>query len=55
MSTPESQPSPAYYTPQHARPPVKRTNHVFHAVMTVVTGGIWALVWLVQVLRHRNI
>lgn len=39
---------------QQARP-IKRTNHVFHAVMTVVTAGAWSIVWIVQVLRHRNV
>lgn len=33
----------------------KRTNHVLHAILTVFTGGAWGIVWLVQVLRHRNI
>lgn len=35
--------------------PHKRTNHVLHAILTVVTGGLWGIVWLVQVLRHRNV
>ena len=34
---------------------VKRTHHVFHAVMTLITGGLWGIVWLVQVLRHRGV
>ena len=35
--------------------PVQRTNHVLHAILTVLTGGAWGIVWLVQVLRHRHI
>lgn len=33
----------------------KRTNHVFHGIMTVLTGGAWIVVWVVQILRHRNV
>lgn len=33
----------------------KRTNHIFHGIMTILTGGIWAIVWIVQVLRHNNV
>ena len=38
----------------NANRPTKRTHHVFHAVMTVLTGGLWGIVWLVQTLRHRG-
>lgn len=41
-----------YVTPPR---PTKRTNHVLHAILTVLTGGAWGIVWLVQVLRHRNV
>jgi hypothetical protein len=48
-------------TPQPITPQVvvlrerKRTHHVLHAILTVATGGAWGIVWLVQILRHRNV
>ena len=29
-------------------------SHVFHAVMTVVTAGLWGVVWLALALRRRE-
>lgn len=33
----------------------KKTHHIFHAIMTLLTGGLWAIVWTVQILRHNNV
>lgn len=39
--------------------PVKRPNHVLHAVLSVLTGGLWLLVWaaagLEAVLSRPNV
>jgi hypothetical protein len=32
----------------------RRPAHVAHAAMTLVTGGIWALVWLASALSERQ-
>jgi hypothetical protein len=32
----------------------RRVSHVLHAVMTVLTGGLWALVWLVAALSRSH-
>lgn len=32
-----------------------KTHHGVHAVLTVLTGGAWGIVWIVQVLRHNNV
>jgi hypothetical protein len=32
----------------------RRVSHLFHAVATLVTGGLWALVWLAAVLGERE-
>jgi hypothetical protein len=29
-------------------------SHVFHAVMTLLTGGLWAVVWLALALGRRE-
>ncbi len=31
----------------------KKVSHIPHAVLSVLTGGIWAVVWLVIYLRRR--
>lgn len=31
----------------------KKTNHMFHLVLTLLTGGLWGLVWLWLVIWHR--
>jgi DNA-directed RNA polymerase subunit RPC12/RpoP len=28
------------------------TNHTFHLIATVVTGGLWALVWLFRSFKY---
>lgn len=33
---------------------MKKTNHVLHAVMTLITGGIWILVWVALALSRKN-
>jgi hypothetical protein len=30
----------------------KPIRHVLHLVLTILTGGLWGLVWLVLVLRR---
>lgn len=32
---------------------VKPINHVFHGTLTVLTGGLWGLVWGWKVLHRR--
>lgn len=46
--------------PAYARPPEmvtlapKRTSHVFHLIMTILTAGVWGLfVWLPLTLLHK--
>lgn len=31
-----------------------RVAHLFHAVLTVLTGGLWAVVWLLSPLPSRD-
>lgn len=31
----------------------KRIRHVLHLVLTLLTGGVWGLVWLVIFLRNK--
>lgn len=31
-----------------------RVNHVLHAILTVLTGGLWGIVWLVLALRAAD-
>lgn len=31
----------------------KKTNHLLHLVLTIITFGLWAPVWLVVHLSHR--
>jgi len=36
---------------------VRRPNHVLHAVLTLLTGGLWIVVWLLAILEasfHRG-
>ena len=33
---------------------IKNTNHILHAIMTVCTGGLWGIVWLVVGLRNNS-
>lgn len=32
----------------------KRPNHVLHAVLTLVTGGIWAIAWIAIAIEARE-
>jgi hypothetical protein len=32
----------------------RHVSHVFHAVMTLLTGGLWAVVWLAAALGRRE-
>lgn len=32
----------------------RHVSHVFHAIMTVITGGLWAVVWLASALGRRE-
>jgi hypothetical protein len=32
----------------------RRVSHVLHAILTVLTGGLWAVVWLAAVLGRRE-
>lgn len=32
----------------------RRVNHVLHLVLTLLTGGLWGIVWIVAVLRARR-
>lgn len=41
----------SYIAPNH---PPKPTNHVFHLIMTLVTCGLWAPVWIVVALSHKS-
>lgn len=38
-----------------AGPPAKRTNHVLHAILTLLTGGFWGIIWIALVLSRRNV
>lgn len=32
----------------------KRTNHTFHLIMTIITGGVWGIfVWVPMILWHK--
>lgn len=33
----------------------KRTNHILHAILTLLTGGLWAIIWIAIILRNRNV
>jgi hypothetical protein len=36
-------------------PPARaRTNHAFHLVMTIVTLGVWLLVWIIVAIVKRG-
>lgn len=35
--------------------PRRRTRHGLHAVLTVLTGGAWAIVWIARTLINRNV
>ena len=37
-------------------PPPRRkgVNHVLHAILSLLTGGLWLFVWLFLVLKERN-
>ena len=32
---------------------VKPINHLFHGTMTVLTGGLWGIVWGLKVINRR--
>jgi hypothetical protein len=32
----------------------RRVSHLFHAVMTILTGGVWAVVWIAFALGRRE-
>ena len=32
----------------------KHMRHWLHLILTLVTGGLWGVVWLVLVLRNRD-
>ena len=32
----------------------RHVSHVFHALMTVITGGLWGLVWLARAIGRRE-
>jgi hypothetical protein len=32
----------------------KRTSHGLHLFLTIITGGLWGIVWLCMVLWHRS-
>lgn len=50
---PEPQPTVPPVVVQMVQPR-KRTHHVLHALLTVLTGGAWGIVWIVQTLRHNT-
>lgn len=29
-------------------------NHVLHGLLTIATGGLWGIVWLIRVHRYRR-
>lgn len=39
--------------PEAAQPtqPSNATNHVVHAILTLITGGLWLPVWLYYAIR----
>lgn len=32
----------------------KDTSHVFHCIMTILTGGFWAVIWACLYLRRKD-
>jgi hypothetical protein len=44
-----SQPAPP--RPETAREPLAASQHILHLLLTVLTGGLWAPVWLVRAWR----
>jgi hypothetical protein len=32
----------------------KGTNHVLHLLLTIVTGGLWAIVWIFACMGKKN-
>lgn len=32
----------------------KKTSHGLHIFLTIITGGLWGIVWLAMVLWHRS-
>ncbi|MBD3941641.1 DUF4234 domain-containing protein [Microbacterium sp. NEAU-LLC] len=32
----------------------KRPNHVLHLILTIVTGGLWGIVWIIVALSTRE-
>lgn len=32
----------------------RRTNHLFHLILTILTGGLWGIVWIIVAARNRN-
>jgi hypothetical protein len=33
---------------------MKRTSHILHLIMTILTSGLWAFVWLICALRNAQ-
>jgi hypothetical protein len=34
--------------------PAEKTNHILHLILTIVTLGLWALVWIAMVVIHKG-
>lgn len=30
----------------------KRVNHWMHLIVTILTGGLWLPIWIIQSIRH---
>lgn len=33
---------------------MKRTSHILHLIMTILTSGLWAFVWFICALRNAQ-
>ena len=33
----------------------KKPNHLIHLLLTILTGGLWALIWIYLVLSNKDI
>ena len=36
------------------RYPIKKTNHILHLLLTILTGGVWLIVWILVAMNVSN-
>src|SRR4249920_2240819 len=34
--------------------PGKKVHHLLHLILTILTAGLWAIVWIILVLTHKK-